>query len=98
MASSDRYECQHCQELFKTVRKYDFTPTFSIDDNTNIEVVEEFCVLGVHFLTSMSRQANTDNMDVTKIQKNGGKPHRHLLSLTVDATHTAIHPPSHQGK
>ena len=49
-------------ELFKTARKYDFTPTLSIDDNTNMEVVEEFCLLGVHFLTSMSWQANTDNM------------------------------------
>ena len=48
--------------LFNTARKYDFTPRLSINENTYLEVVEEFRLLGVHFLTSMSWQANTDNM------------------------------------
>ena len=48
--------------LFNTARKYDFTPRLSIDGITHLEVVEEFRLLGIHFMSNMSWQANTDNM------------------------------------
>ena len=53
---------QYCQEnkmiinadktkvvLFNTARKYDFMPRLSIKENTNLEVVEEFRLMGLHF-------------------------------------------------
>ena len=66
---------QYCQEnkmsintektkvvLFNTARKYDFMPRLSIDTNSNLEVVEDFCLLGIHFQNNMSWQSNTDKM------------------------------------
>ena len=66
---------QYCQEnkmkinaektkvvLFNTARKFDFLPRLSIDQNSNLEVVEEFRLLGINFQTNMSWQSNTDNI------------------------------------
>ena len=37
-------------------------PRLSIDTNSNLEVVEDFCLLGIHFQNNMSLQSNTDKM------------------------------------
>ena len=48
--------------LFNTARRYDFTPRLSTDQNSYLEVVEEFRLLGIKFQTNMSWQSNTDNI------------------------------------
>ena len=48
--------------LFNTARKYDFMPQLTIDGVTHLEVVEEFRLLGIHFMSNMSWQANIDSM------------------------------------
>ena len=48
--------------LFNTARKYDFTPQLIIDGSTYLDVVEEFRLLGINFMSNMSWQSNTDNM------------------------------------
>ena len=48
--------------LFNTARNFDFMPRLSMDGNTDLEVVEEFRLLGIHFQTNMSWQTNTDNI------------------------------------
>ena len=46
--------------LFNTGHKYDFMPQLTIDGQQNLEVVEEFRLLGVIFQSNLSWQANTD--------------------------------------
>ena len=48
--------------LFNTARKFDFMPQLSIGGNTQLEVVEEFRLLGIIFKSNLSWQANTDLM------------------------------------
>lgn len=48
--------------LFNTARKYDFMPQLTIDGVSNLEVVEEFRLLGVNFMSNLSWQSNTDMM------------------------------------
>jgi hypothetical protein len=48
--------------IFNTARTYDFMPKLSIEENTHLEVVEEFKLLGVVFQTDLRWQANTDYM------------------------------------
>ena len=48
--------------LFNTARKYDFTPHLTINGSTYLDVVEEFRLLGINFMSNMSWQSNTDNM------------------------------------
>ena len=66
---------QYCQEnsmkinhektkvvLFNTARKYDFMPRLCIESGINLEVVEEFKLLGIIFQSNLRWQANTDFM------------------------------------
>ena len=46
--------------LFNAGRNYDFMPQLSIDGQNNLEVVEEFRLLGVIFQSNLSWQGNTD--------------------------------------
>ena len=46
--------------IFNTARLYDFMPRLSIGGNTNLEVVEQFKLLGVIFQSNLRWQANTD--------------------------------------
>ena len=46
--------------LFNAARKYDSMPQLSIEGNTQLEVVEQFRLLGVIFKSNLSWQANTD--------------------------------------
>ena len=48
--------------LFNTARKYDFMPQLSTNQNTNLEVVENFRLLGIQFQTNMGWQSNTNHM------------------------------------
>ena len=48
--------------LFNTARKYDFMPRLSIEPGINLEVVEEFKLLGIMFQSNLRWQANTDFM------------------------------------
>ena len=48
--------------LFNTARKYDFMPQLTIDGISKLEVVEEFRLLGVNFMSNLSWQSNTDMM------------------------------------
>ena len=48
--------------LFNTARKYDFMPQLSIENDTLLDVVEEFKLLGLVFKSNLSWQANTDQM------------------------------------
>ena len=46
--------------IFNTARLYDFMPRLCIGENTNLEVVEQFKLLGVIFQSNLRWQANTD--------------------------------------
>ena len=46
--------------LFNTARTNDFMPNLSILENHNLEVVEQFKLLGVIFQSNLRWQANTD--------------------------------------
>ena len=46
--------------LFNTARKYDFMPKLSTQKDINLEVVEEFKLLGLMFQSNLRWQANTD--------------------------------------
>ena len=46
--------------LFNAGRKYDFMPQLSINGQSNLEVVEEFRLLGIIFQSNLGWQANTD--------------------------------------
>ena len=46
--------------LFNTARANDFMPNLSILENHNLEVVEQFKLLGVIFQSNLRWQANTD--------------------------------------
>ena len=48
--------------LFNTARKYDFQPQLTLDGINNLEVVEEFRLLGINFQSNLSWQSNTDIM------------------------------------
>ena len=48
--------------LFNTARKYDFMPQLGIEKDTQLEVVEQFRLLGLVFKSNLSWQANTDIM------------------------------------
>jgi hypothetical protein len=48
--------------IFNTGRNYDFTPRLSADGISNLEVVEEFKLLGIIFQSNLRWQANTDMM------------------------------------
>ena len=37
--------------LFNTARKYEFMPQLTIDAITHLEVMEEFRLLGIHFMS-----------------------------------------------
>ena len=37
-------------------------PRLSIDGKTKLEVVKDFCLLGIYFQTNLRLQTNTDNM------------------------------------
>ena len=42
--------------LFNTARKYDFQSQLSLDGITNLEVIEEFRLLGINFQSNLSWQ------------------------------------------
>ena len=48
--------------IFNTARNYDFMPQLTIDGVNQLEVVEEFRLLGLIFRSNLSWQANTDLM------------------------------------
>ena len=48
--------------LFNTARNYDFMPQLTIDGVNQLEVVEEFRLLGLMFKSNLSWQSNTDLM------------------------------------
>ena len=48
--------------IFNTARFYDFIPRLCIERNANLEVVEEFKLLGLIFETNSKWQANSDAM------------------------------------
>ena len=48
--------------LFNTARNYDFMPQLTIDGVNQLEVVEEFRLLGLIFKSNLSWQSNTDLM------------------------------------
>ena len=48
--------------LFNTSRNYDFTPQLALTDNTTLELVEEFRLLGLVIQSNMGWQANTNNI------------------------------------
>ena len=48
--------------LFNTSRNYDFTPQLVLNDNTTLELVEEFRLLGLVIQSNMGWQANTNNI------------------------------------
>jgi hypothetical protein len=48
--------------IFNTARNYDFTPQLTMDGVNQLEVVEEFRLLGLIFKSNLSWQANTDLM------------------------------------
>ena len=48
--------------LFNSARKYYFMPNLHIGNNTQLEVVEEFKLLGLIFKSNLTWQANTEYM------------------------------------
>ena len=46
--------------LFNTAKKYDFKPRLSIEKDINLEVVEEFILLGWMIQSNLHLQANID--------------------------------------
>ena len=48
--------------IFNTLRNYDFTPQLVLNDNTSLEVVEEFRLLGVLFQSNLGWQSNTNDI------------------------------------
>ena len=48
--------------LFNAARKYDFQPQLTLDGTSQLEVVEEFRLLGINFQSNLSWQSNTDLM------------------------------------
>ena len=53
--------------LFNTARKYDFQPQLTLDGTSQLEVVEEFRLLGINFQSNLSWQSNTNLMCISRI-------------------------------
>ena len=48
--------------LFNTSRSYDFTPKLMLNNNTTLEVVEQFRLLGLDFQSNLGWESNTNNI------------------------------------
>ena len=48
--------------LFNTAYKYDCMPQLVMEDDTRLQVVENFRLLGIIFQANLSWQSNTENM------------------------------------